>query len=293
MKKIAVAAGVTLTCFLVGFAVSPGTEKLGGVPVVVWQIAAAFGIQWAVYVHSLVFRTERFFDLTGSLTYIGVTLFGILAAEHRSPTGWLLTGLVVLWAARLGAFLFRRILRAGKDDRFEQILRDPSRLFLTWTLQGVWVSLTALAAWTGIQSAGPEIHWLTWLGALVWLAGFAFEVIADRQKSAFRARPENRDDFIRTGLWAWSRHPNYAGEILLWSGVFLAAAPSFAGWQWLTVISPLFVVLLLMRVSGIPLLEKKADERWGDRPEYQQYASSTPVLIPRPPRRRQDPAGDL
>jgi steroid 5-alpha reductase family enzyme len=111
--------------------------------------------------------------------------------------------------------------------------------------------------------------------------GFALEAVADQQKRRFRERPENAGRFIATGLWAWSRHPNYFGEILLWTGVALVALPALDGWQLATLLSPVFVTLLLTRVSGVPLLEERADARWGDDPEYLAYKKRTPLLVPR------------
>ncbi len=119
------------------------------------------------------------------------------------------------------------------------------------------------------------------VGALVWVIGFAIEVTADAQKSRFNADPSNKGKFIRTGLWSRSRHPNYFGEIVLWIGIAIIAIPVLQGWQWVAMISPLFVTLLLTRVSGIPLLEKKADVKWGGQAEYEEYKKNTPVLIPR------------
>jgi steroid 5-alpha reductase family enzyme len=122
------------------------------------------------------------------------------------------------------------------------------------------------------------------VGIIVWIGGFAIEVVADRQKSVFKQDPSNQGRFIKTGLWAWSRHPNYFGEIVLWTGVAIVALPVLSGWRWATLISPLFVILLLTRVSGIPMLEARAEERWGDEEEFRRYTKDTPVLIPRPPR---------
>ena len=122
------------------------------------------------------------------------------------------------------------------------------------------------------------------VGLAVWAIGFGIEVVADRQKREFRRQPGNRGRFITTGLWAWSRHPNYFGEITLWTGVALLAAPVLSGWQYLTLVSPLFVYLLLTRVSGIPLLEARAEERWGSDPAYRAYRDRTPPLFLRPPR---------
>jgi len=119
------------------------------------------------------------------------------------------------------------------------------------------------------------------IGLLVWVFGFAMEVVADYQKSRFNADPKNKGKFIQTGLWSRSRHPNYFGEIVLWIGVMIIALPVLQGWQWVALISPVFVTLLLTRVSGIPLLEKKADQKWGGQADYEAYKRQTPGLIPR------------
>ena len=194
----------------------------------------------------------------------------------------LLSALVVIWAARLGTFLFRRICKAGKDARFDTIKTSFSRFLLTWTLQGLWVSFTLAAALAAITTTiRRELGWFALLGSLLWASGFGIEVIADSQKSRFLAKPENRDSFIRTGLWARSRHPNYFGEIVLWIGIAVIAVPVLRGWQWVTLISPVFVALLLIRISGIPMLEKRNDAKWGGQPEYESYKQRTPVLVPR------------
>jgi len=191
--------------------------------------------------------------------------------------------LVIIWATRLGTFLFRRIRKAGKDTRFDEIKPSFIRFLNTWTLQGLWVTFTlaaALAASTA--TTRKELDVFAAIGFLVWVFGFTFEVTADTQKSRFRADPKNKGKFIHTGLWAWSRHPNYFGEIVLWVGVAIIALPVLRGWQWVTLISPVFVALLITRISGVPLLEKQADERWGGQEEYEAYKERTPVLIPRP-----------
>jgi steroid 5-alpha reductase family enzyme len=123
------------------------------------------------------------------------------------------------------------------------------------------------------------------IGLAIWLLGFCIEVAADRQKSQFRRESPGR--FIDTGLWAWSRHPNYFGEIVLWIGIAVMASSTLHGWQWATLVSPFFVALLLTRISGIPLLERRSDARWGDDQAYQSYKARTPTLIPRPPQPRE------
>ena len=270
---------------LVAVAVSGGSVERAGLAVVIWCVIAAFVVNWIVFVPSWLQQTEKYFDLTGSLTYIACTLLAVALAAERSSTSWLVTALILIWAGRLGSFLFRRISKDGKDGRFDKIKRDPYRLFMTWTLQGLWVSLTAIAAWTTITATDQAgFSAVTVVGLGVWIAGFGIEVTADRQKSAFRADPTNAGRFIDSGLWAWSRHPNYFGEITLWIGIAIIAIPSLDGLEFVALISPVFVTVLLTRISGIPMLARRGLKRWGDDPEYRRYLANTSLLILRPPR---------
>jgi len=267
---------------LVALAGSQGGATLGGFPVFALVVALAFLIQWLAFIPAYLFQTEKFYDLTGSLTYLSVTLIALFFSNGADARALLLAALVIVWALRLGTFLFRRIRKAGKDDRFDDIKPSFIRFLNAWTIQALWVTFTASAALIGITTAArKDLDLFALIGFLVWLAGFAIEVIADAQKSRFNADPANRGKFIQTGLWSRSRHPNYFGEILLWIGVLIIALPVLHGWQWVALISPLFVAFLLTRVSGIPLLEKKADAKWGGQPEYEAYKKNTPVLIPR------------
>jgi len=268
---------------LLAWAGSEGGHRAFGVPVFALCGAVCFALNWLAFVPSLAARTERYYDLTGSLTYLLVVALAF-AFGNRDPRSLLLGLLVAAWALRLGSFLFARILREGADRRFDALKTDPARFLLAWTLQGLWVFLTASAALAAMTTAAPApLDALAALGAGVWAAGFAIEVAADRQKAAFRADPANRDRFIASGLWAWSRHPNYLGEILLWTGVALAALPALSGPALATLVSPLFVYVLLTRVSGTPLLEARADAKWGEDPGYRAYKARTPELWPRPP----------
>ena len=275
---------VVLVGTAVALAGSQGGAKAGGIPVFAVCVALAFLIQWLSFVPAHLLQTERFYDLTGSLTYITVTVVAVVLGPAPDPRSYLLLALVVIWAVRLGSYLFRRIRKVGKDTRFDAIKPSFIRFLTAWTLQGLWVSLTLAAALAAITTTvRKDLAVLTLVGLLVWLAGFGIEAAADYQKSRFRADPANQGTFIRTGLWAWSRHPNYFGEITLWIGVALIALPVLRGWQWVTLISPVFVFLLLTRVSGVPLLEKSADRRWGGQGDYEAYKRRTAVLVPRPP----------
>jgi len=267
---------------LVAIAGSQGGSRIAGIPVFALLVGLAFLIQWLVFIQAYWRQTEKFFDLTGSLTYITVSTLALLLSAGVDGRATLVWALVVIWAARLGIFLFSRIKKAGKDDRFDEIKPSFIRFLNVWTIQGLWVTFTLIAALVTITTANrKELDLFALIGFLVWVFGFAMEVLADYQKSRFNADPNNNGKFIQSGLWSRSRHPNYFGEIVLWIGVMIIALPVLQGWQWVALISPVFVTLLLTRVSGIPLLEKKADQKWGGQEDYETYKKRTPVLIPR------------
>ena len=261
---------------------NPDGLRLAGWPTMSVLALGAFGIQWLAFIPARVLQSERFYDLTGSITYIAVTLVAISVATTPSGAQWLIAIMIFLWAGRLGSFLFRRIHAAGGDQRFDHIKVSSSRFFVAWTLQGAWVVMTSCAALTAILSAEqPPVGAIYVIGAVMWTTGFAIEVIADRQKSRFKEDPGNEDQFINAGLWARSRHPNYFGEILLWAGIAVMAIPYLSGTQWVVMLSPLFVYALLTRLSGIPTLARRGRELWGDDPAYQAYVANTPLLVPR------------
>ena len=266
---------------LVAAAGSQGGSRVAGIPVFALLVGLTFLIQWLVFIPAYWRQTEKFFDLTGSLTYITVSTLALFLSTGVDGRAILVWALVVIWAARLGTFLFSRIKKAGKDDRFDEIKPSFIRFLNVWTIQGLWVTFTMAAALVTITTTNrKELDLFALIGFLVWVFGFSMEVVADYQKSRFNADPNNKGKFIRSGLWSRSRHPNYFGEIVLWIGVMLIALPVLQGWQWVALISPVFVTLLLTRVSGIPLLEKKADQKWGGQADYEAYKKRTPVLIP-------------
>lgn len=276
-----IAAGIAL-------AGSQGGYNVAGFPLFALCVALAFIIQWMAFIPAYLKQTESFFDLTGSITYLTVVLVAVLLSPIVDARSWLLLGIISVWAIRLGSFLFMRIRAAGEDRRFREIKKSLVRFLLTWTLQGLWVTFSLAAALAAITSrVRVELDFFAVAGLLVWLLGFAIEVVADRQKSNFKAIPANKDKFINSGLWSWSRHPNYFGEIVLWIGVAIIALPVLRGWQWLTLISPVFITILLTRISGIPMLETRADEKWGGQPDYEAYKARTSVLVPMPPTSQQ------
>jgi len=255
---------------------------------------AAFcvGVQWLGFAHAsgLVLgnpRTERYYDLTGALTFLSASYWSstFIASSERSLRQRLVTACVQVWALRLGSFLFSRINKhGGTDNRFTEIKPSLLRFFGAWTIQGVWVFLTALPVFALNQSKDlVEFGTVDFVGLGLWGSGLAFEIVADFQKSKFKEDPKNDNKFISNGLWSLCRHPNYLGEITLWIGLCLCAThgmPSLSPRSICSCVSPVFVTLLLLFVSGIPMLEKASNAKWGHLKSYQEFKAKVPVLIP-------------
>lgn len=269
---------------VLAFAGSDNGQQFGGVPVYAICVAIAFAINWLVFLHANANQTEKYYDFTGAITNTTLPLVAVLLTPNVDLRGYIIFALIAIWAIRLGTFLFGRIQAVGHDVRFAEIKKSAPRFIVAWSLQALWgcFSLAAgLAAITAIDKQPLGVIGI--LGLVVWIVGFGFEVVADRQKTHFRNNPANKGKFISTGLWAWSRHPNYFGEIVLWLGITIMALPVLSGWQYLTLISPIFVFLLLTRISGVPMLEAKADKTWGGQADYEAYKAKTPELWPKPP----------
>ena len=271
-----------------GFASLAGTNSIniGACSAVFVCAMIAFAVNWLAFIPSALAQKDTYYDTVGALTYLSVIGVAATNAWPLDTRAIVVAAMVGIWTIRLGSFLFSRIHAAGgADQRFEKIKVNPPRFLVAWTLQAIWVILTASAALVIITSRQTApVDGFFWVGAAIWVIGFAFEVVADGQKRQFKKDPANKDKFIDTGLWAWSQHPNYFGELTLWFGIFVMAIPLLSGWTWLAVMSPIFVYLLLTRVSGVNLLDGIAKERWGDDPTYQAYRKNTPVLFPRPPK---------
>jgi steroid 5-alpha reductase family enzyme len=278
--KIATNLLISLIAFFIAISIAIAT----GIELVFNAVFLAFAIQWIAFIPAYIFQTEKFYDLTGSLTYLLVIWYSLTLSSDQftnlNGANIVIVLLISLWAIRLGSFLFMRIHHDGEDKRFRSIKPSASQFFMTWTLQGLWVSLCSMCALTAISSnTGIVTNAFFYIGLALFILGFAIEVMADMEKSAFKANQENKDKFITTGLWARSRHPNYFGEIVLWTGIAVMSFSSLEGLQYLTLISPIFTYLLLVYVSGVRMLEARGDLKWGDNPAYQEYKKKTPVLF--------------
>ena len=244
-------------------------------------ISMAVLIQFVIFVPSFLFQTEKFYDLTGSLTYISVTSIAYFSLENPSTIDTILYLYVIVWAGRLGIFLFRRINKDGKDERFDKAKKKFFWFLQYWMGQAAWVVFTAGASILAILSpVEAELEVIAFIGIFLWWSGFLIEVISDYQKRKFRETSDPKTEFISTGLWGRSRHPNYFGEITLWVGMAVISLSSLSGVEYVTaIVSPVFVYFLLVKLEGVPMLERIADERYSNLPEYQQYKEKTPVLM--------------
>lgn len=246
----------------------------------VQMLGASLGINWVGWAVATFLHTEKFYDLTGSATFILISHFSHSRSIMTSRQN-LSSYMVFAWACRLGTFLFMRVLKDGKDNRFDKARDDPAMFFKFWTIQAIWVWVTLLPTLLlNTERRNPPLGPRDYIGWTIWGLGFLIECVADMQKSIFKSNPENSGKFIQSGLWSVSRHPNYFGEISLWFGLYIAASSSFKGVQYLSVLSPVFVMLLITKLSGIPLLEKAGMKKWGMTAEYQKYLEDVPVLVP-------------
>lgn len=278
MKQNAVRILLSILVFGISFFVATLTK----LEIVENAILLAFLIHWLFFIPAYLLKTEKFFDLTGSLTYISIMVYVVYTKNNLQEQlgSIILASLVILWAIRLGSFLFLRIKKAGEDKRFREIKTSFARFFLLWTISGMWVSFCSMCALTAIASNdGVIVNNIFYIGLVTFIIGLSIEIIADSQKTKFRKDPKNKDKFINEGLWAKSRHPNYVGEITLWAGVTIMSFSSLEGSQYISLISPIFTYLLLVYVSGVPQLTASGQKKWGHLESYQDYIKNTPTLI--------------
>ena len=272
---------------IISFAsISSESLFLNETPLIYYCISLSFIIHWIIFIPSFLNKTEKFYDFTGMIAYLSIIVFVLYQKyqilDYIDFDSILLAFLISVWTLRLGLFLFYRVFKVGEDKRFREVKKSPLKFLVWFSVSGLWVSLTSISALHILTSRiTHNSYYFVYLGALVWLFGFLFEVIADYQKTKFKNDENNKGKFINTGLWSISRHPNYFGEIILWFGIAIITIPSLSGWGYITLISPIFVYFLLTSISGINLLEATADKRWGSLDSYKEYKEKTPELIPK------------
>ena len=256
--------------------------ELSGSELVVNTAWYVLVIHWLAFIPALIFKTEKFYDLTGSICYAFAAIYVYFQSYGMFLSLSLFISLAILiWTLRLGSFLLKRVMDAGEDKRFRTIKTNPTQFFMTFNLSALWVVICSLCALTAVSNGVLEVKPIFYMGLLVFIIGFLIEVIADNQKTAFRAVPENANSFITTGLWSVSRHPNYFGEVTLWLGIAIMSLPYLEGVQYWTLISPVFSFVLIYFVSGVRMLEARANVKWGENPEYLEYVKKTPIFFPK------------
>ncbi len=245
-----------------------------------------FGIQVAFFVFAAGFKTDKLTDFSYGLTFIILAALLMVFADLGDLRILVSGVLVIIWGLRLMVYLFVRILKIGKDDRFDGRRENVVSFAMFWLLQAAAVWIIMLPSIVVLSKpAGPPIGVFFYLGAALWVIGFLIETVADQQKFVFKNDPANKGKWIQHGLWKYSRHPNYFGEVMLWFGLFVMAVPVLSGWTWAVVLGPIFITVLLLKVSGIPLLEESADKRYGNLPEYQEYKRRTHIFLMLPPKK--------
>ena len=270
--------------FLLALALSSGSTEVNGMPVFAICAILAYAINYIVFIPSFIARTEHYFDLVGSITTITLIIYALMAGTDPDARSFIVAAMVLVWAIRLGSFLFLRAKETGGDARFDSVKHRFIPFLSWWSLQGLWVLMNLAGALVVLTTTKPKSFGaFAVIGIFLWVIGITIEIVADQQKKKFRRNHENDGKFISTGLWAWSRHPNYFGEILLWIGITVIGLPVLSGWRWMALISPVFVIVLLTKISGIPILEHRAQKRWGEDPKYIEYVKNTPILVIKPP----------
>ena len=247
-------------------------------------LGISLGIQAAFFVVAATFRTDKVTDLSYGLTFIALAVWQFGSQLRWFTPATTLGLMVVLWALRLAAYLFVRVLRTGRDARFDGVRERFWKFARFWFFQGVavWVIMLPATLWFTLSPSNDA--WNGWMamGASVWLIGLVIETVADAQKFASKSRDGSRARWPDLGLWRYSRHPNYFGELLCWWGLFVFVLPGLGWWALLGAAGPLTITALLLFVTGIPTLEASAERKWGRDPEYAAYRQRTNRLIPWP-----------
>ena len=238
------------------------------------------------FLHAVAFKTEKLYDFCGSGTFLTLGIYSYVTGSAKGGSRALIaSSLASVWAVRLGLFLFSRVLMVGKDRRFDEVKSDWKKFGVFWFGQAMWCYTVMLPVMllNYTKEEDRPLNALDYIGIAVWGVGFLVETIADLQKAYFKYKNPDIGTWIDSGLWAYSRHPNYFGEITLWIGNYLLCWNGLSGtMRGVSALSPIFITLLLLFGSGVPILERQADARWGHLPEYQSYKRRVNVLVPLP-----------
>lgn len=245
----------------------------------------SLGINIVLFLVAYTFKTDKLTDAAYALSFFVLAVFGLLSSE-ATMARLLITAMVTIWAIRLGGFLLYRIQKTGRDQRFDVWRNSFWLLGRFWVLQAITAWIVLLPVLLALAKPDISLTTISILGILLWAFGLIVEAVADAQKFRFTQNPKNKGKWIAEGLWSWSRHPNYFGEITVWAGMYIAVVSTLTTSERLVgLASPLFIAGILLFATGIPILEKQANKKWGTDPAYKEYKKRTSELILRPPRR--------
>lgn len=272
---------VLLIIICITYLLSFDSIKINNFPLVYIFTIIILILNTLSFMHSYVFKTDIFFDLIGSISFISVGVASLILITDVDANQILIFFLLIIWALRLGPFLFIRRLSAGPDERLSEYFKSPLSLYFIWTMNSLWVFLTSLSMIVIFSSSQDnEFGLMQWLGLLIWVFGFLIEVVSDTQKNKFNKK--NKGAFIESGLWKYIRHPNYLGEIIIWFGIFVISINYINSiFTALSILSPIFVFILLRFLTGVPQLEQRGEEKWGKQEKYLKYKERTGILLPK------------
>jgi len=272
---------ILLVIIFLTYILSIDTLSINEIPIVYLFTSSILILNSTFFLHSYIYKTDIFFDLVGSLSFLSIGLISLLLIPNIDANQILVFFLLLFWSLRLGPFLFIRRLGANNDERLEEFFKSPLSLYFLWSMNSLWVFFTSLSMIIIFSSPNEnEFGLIQWLGLIVWVTGYVIEVISDSQKTKFNKF--NKGKFINIGLWKYIRHPNYLGEIIIWVGIFIISLNYIHSLtSFLSILSPIFVFLLLRFITGVPQLEARGKEKWGHLDEYNSYKEKTGLLFPK------------
>jgi steroid 5-alpha reductase family enzyme len=250
--------------------------------IIILSLIVSLVINMAMFVVAYKFQSDKLTDISYAVTFIVLSLLALTNKLHHAAYSSVLIVMVCIWAVRIGWYLLQRVLKVGKDKRFDGIREDFKQFGKFWLGQAITVWLLTIPMELAAKK-GSKFTAIACVGIAIWFSGFIIEAISDNEKKAFRDNPKNKGKWIEDGFWGYSRHPNYFGEILVWTGIYLVSfSPLSTADKLIGLVSPIFITFMLRFVSGVPMLEKSADKKWGNLRAYKKYKEKTNLIIPIP-----------
>jgi len=250
-------------------------------------LAVTIGLQLFFFFIAYTCQFDKVTDIAGSMNFVILAWITFFLQGKYYIRQIVILAFVTTWGFRLGGFLLARVLSRGKDDRFDKLREHFFQFLGFWIFQILWVWIVSLPV-IMVNAADVDVPLgsLDYAGFTLWVVGFLIESAADFGKKYFDSKPENRGKHVTGGVWNWSRHPNYFGEIILWLGIFLSSSSVYEAntrWAYFSIFSVIFTYFILVYGTGMPPAEQRSNKKWAGKPEWEAYKQRTSVLIPCPP----------